>query len=427
VPRTGAAIFVINHPNGLIDPGLVFAAMPRRISFLAKSTLFRLPVIGWLLMTVEALPVFRQVDAGADVSQNTRTFEACRRLLRRGRCIALFPEGVSHNAPKLLPIKTGAARIALGAISSKDEGDAEKPLLHPYLRIVPVGLYYASKTSFRSEALLRFGPPIEVEAVALDESGEPPREAVRALSARIEASLREVTLNVESEEQLDVARKAERLFSSVYEGINVRLPLAERFDFLRRFSAQLFARLSTAEGVERLRAHILRHEEELKHIGLAPENLQLSRHSAWYVFRHFLLRTAILLLLLPLTIAGAIAHLPAYLLCTLLARLYPKHGVDEIAPTVKILAAILLMPLTWLIVCALAFFRCGLVAALVALPLSILCGYVALRSLEELVDMRGWFKAILLIMRRRKLFLRLLIERRTLQDELERIETHAGG
>jgi hypothetical protein len=251
--------------------------------------------------------------------------------------------------------------------------------------------------------------------------------ALRLFFRRIEAALREVTLNVETEEQLDVARKAERLFSSVYEGINVRLPLAERFDFLRRLSAQMFARLSSAEGVKRLRARILRHEGELRRIGLAPENLQLARHSAWYVFRHFLLRTAILLLLLPLTIVGAIVHLPAYLVCTLLARLYTKHGVDEIAPTVKILAAIVLMPLTWLIVSTFVFFRFGLASALVALPLSVLCGYVAMRSLEELVDMRGWFKAVLLVVRRRKLFLRLLIERRALQDELKRMEIHAGG
>src|ERR671916_1455211 len=120
VPESGALVFVLNHPNGLIDPGLVFAALPRRISFLAKSTLFRLPVVGWLLRTVEVLPLYRRADAGEDVSQNRRTFEACRRLLRRGRCIALFPEGVSHNSTKLLPVKTGAARIALGAASVGD-------------------------------------------------------------------------------------------------------------------------------------------------------------------------------------------------------------------------------------------------------------------------------------------------------------------
>ncbi|HEX8188764.1 MAG TPA: lysophospholipid acyltransferase family protein [Pyrinomonadaceae bacterium] len=414
VPESGPLVFVLNHPNGLIDPGLVFAALPRRISFLAKSTLFRIPVAGWLLRTVEALPLYRRADAGEDVSQNLRTFEACRRLLLRGRCVALFPEGLSHNEPKLRPVKTGAARIALGSNV-------------PGLKIVPVGLYYTSKTSFRGEALLRFGEPLGVAAVEPDENGEPPREAVRELSARIEEALLGVTLNVETEEQLDAARKAERLFSSVYEGLNVRLPLAERFDFLRGLSAQLFARLSAAKGTEDLRRRILRHEAELERIGIAPGNLSLSRHSRWYVLRHFLLRASVLLLLSPLTVVGAALHLPAYLVCTLLARLFPRHGVDEIGPTVKILAAMLFMPLTWLVVSAWAFARWGWRAALLALPLSVVCGYVALRSLEELYDMRGWFKALLLLARRRQLFLRLLIERRALQDEMRRMETPGHG
>lgn len=414
VPVSGALIFVINHPNGLIDPALVFAALPRRISFLAKSTLFHLPLAGWLLRTVEALPLYRRADAGEDVSQNRRTFEACRSLLLRGRCVALFPEGLSHNEPKLQPVKTGAARIALGSAV-------------PGLQIVPVGLYYTSKTSFRGEALLRFGEPLDVPRVEPDERGEPPREAVRELSARIEEALLGVTLNVETEEQLDAARKAERLFSSVYEGLNVRLPLAERFDFLRRLSAQLYARLSQAAGLEELRRRLLRHEAELKRIGIAPENLSLSRHSRWYVLRHFLLRASVLLLLFPVTVVGAALHLPAYLVCTLLARLFPRHGVDEIGPTVKILAAILFMPLTWLVVSALVWVSWGWRAALVALPLSVLCGYAALRSLEELYDMRGWFKALLLLARRRQLFLRLLIERRALQDELRRMETPEAG
>jgi 1-acyl-sn-glycerol-3-phosphate acyltransferase len=414
VPESGPLVFVLNHPNGLIDPALVFAALPRRISFLAKSTLFRLPVAGWLLRTVEALPLYRRADAGEDVSQNRRTFDACRSLLLRGRCVALFPEGLSHNEPRLQPVKTGAARIALGSAV-------------PGLKIVPVGLYYTSKTSFRGEALLRFGEPLDVRNVEPDERGEPPREAVRELSARIEEALLGVTLNVETEEQLDAARKAERLFSSVYEGLNVRLPLAERFDFLRRLSAQLYARLSQAAGLEELRRRMLRHEAELERIGIAPENLSLSGHSRWYVLRHFLLRATLLLILLPLTVVGAVLHLPAYLVCALLAWLFPRHGVDEIGPTVKILAAILFMPLTWLVVSAAAWMSWGWRAALIALPLSILCGYVALRSLEELYDMRGWFKALLLLGRRRQLFLRLLIERQALQDELRRMETPEAG
>jgi glycerol-3-phosphate O-acyltransferase / dihydroxyacetone phosphate acyltransferase len=453
VPQAGPLVFVINHPNGLIDPGLVFTALPRRISFLAKSTLFRLPVVGALLGAVEALPLYRRVDEGEDMNRNRRTFEACRRLLRRGRCIALFPEGMSHNEPRLMPVKTGAARIALGARAVEDDDDDEgaavsvdesdaggdasavdeegaaSPSSRGFdLKIVPVGLYYTSKTSFRSEALLRFGAPLEVPRVVLDEQGEPPREAVKLLSARIEEALRGVTLNAEDEEQLDVATKAERLFSSLYEGLNVELPLASKFDFLRRFvEARLVGGASGSGRADTLSGRILGYAEELRRIGIAPENLSLSRHSRWYVFRHFLLRAGLLAALLPLTVVGAVVHLPAYLLSALAARLYTKHGVDEVAPTVKILAAIVLMPLTWLIVGAVAFFAWGWRAAVLALPLSILCGYAAMRSLEEAYDMRGWYKAVVLLFRRRQLFLRLLLEREALRGEITRFEKRAGG
>ena len=88
VPREGGLIFVLNHPNGLIDPAMVFVSLPRRISFLAKSTLFRLPVISFLLKTVDALPLYRRIDAGEDVTQNQRTFVAARKLLQKGGSIA---------------------------------------------------------------------------------------------------------------------------------------------------------------------------------------------------------------------------------------------------------------------------------------------------------------------------------------------------
>jgi 1-acyl-sn-glycerol-3-phosphate acyltransferase len=434
VPETGPLVFVLNHPNGLIDPGLVFVALPRRISFLAKSTLFTLPVIGAALRAVGTLPLYRRADAGSDVSQNLRTFAVCRERLREGGSIALFPEGVSHNSTRLLPLKTGAARIALGAAAKPVTGAAmtgaatsetgRAALSHRALsdlKIMPVGLYYTSKTAFRSEALLRFGPPLAVPSVELDQSGEPPRAEVLELSARMEEALLAVTLNAESEEQLDVARKAERLFSSVAEGLNLRVPLAERFDFLRRFVEGLFERLRGTERLDDLRLRIIRHEEELRRMGIAPENLSLSRHSAWYVFRHFFLRIGLVLALSPLAVVGAVLHYPAYLACALLARLFPRHGPDEIAPTVKILAAIIFMPLVWLLTAGLCFHLWGWRAGLLAGPLAALCGYVALRSLEESYDLRGWFKAMLLLLRRRHVFIRLLLERRELREELTRL------
>ncbi|HEX8459325.1 MAG TPA: lysophospholipid acyltransferase family protein [Pyrinomonadaceae bacterium] len=420
VPPREPLIFVSNHPNGLIDPALIFCALPRRISFLAKSTLFRIPVIKFLVNAVESLPLYRRVDTEEDVTKNRLTFERCRALLKQNRCIALFPEGVSHNSTRLLPVKTGAARIALGAISVQAERAPEDESGNALddLKIVPVGLYYTSKTSFRSEALIRFGAPIEVHAVALDEQGEPSRDEVRELSARIEAALLEVTLNVADDEELGVVTKAQELFSSLYETLSLRQTLSADFDLRRRIAEKL-SRGAGRDG-DALRRRIVEHEEELDALGINAENLSLLTDTRWNVFQHFLLRGALVLLLLPLSVPGALLHLPAFIACEVLSRLYRRHGVDEIAPTVKILAAIGLMPLTWLAVAALAYFWLSWRAALLAFPAAIACGYAAMRSLETLYDMRGWFKGVLLLFNNRRRVLRLFLERRTLHQQMKK-------
>ena len=419
VPKDTALIFVMNHPNGLIDPALVFVALPRKISFLAKSTLFKMPVISSILKTVEALPLYRRVDEGVDVSKNQMTFEICQKLLRKGGAIALFPEGISHNSPKLMPMKTGAARIALGAVSV-DTGD-EKPL---NLRIVPVGLFYTSKTTFRSEALLHFGESFPVKPIELDERGQPPREAVKDLTDQIEAALKEVTVNAETVHELEIAEKAEDLFSSVYEGINLEQTLAARFDFLKKYiSEPLNKRFGENPSEEKsLKKRIAGYEKKLKLLNLEPENLSLENHSFWYVFRHFILRGLLLLIFLPLSIIGTILHFPAYQICKILAYFYGKHGVDDVVSSVKILAAMLFMPLTWIITAAALYFYWDWKIALIAIPISILCGYVALVSLEEFAELRGWYKAVWLFYLKRDLFVKLVLERRAIHQELKELE-----
>ena len=62
--------------------------------------------------------------------------------LASGAAVALFPEGISHSEPSLAPLKTGAARIALGAA----------PRAGGAFPIVPIGLVFRAKEIFRSEA-----------------------------------------------------------------------------------------------------------------------------------------------------------------------------------------------------------------------------------------------------------------------------------
>ncbi|MGI8556362.1 MAG: 1-acyl-sn-glycerol-3-phosphate acyltransferase [Pyrinomonadaceae bacterium] len=453
VPPSGAIIFVLNHPNGLVDPALVFVSLIRRVSFLAKSTLFDIPIGGWLLRQFEILPVFRRVDAAGEMSKNRQTFENCYELLAQGRCIAIFPEGISHDETKLQPLKTGAARIALGALGVRNlEGASQKSevrnqnsifniqdcdeiqnpeskiqnrenkLRADGLKIMAVGLYYTSKSAFRSEALIRYGEIFDVAPVDLEADGEPPREAVLELTGKIENALKEVTLNLESASELDAVLTAEALFSSVYENLIFKQTLTQTFRRLQNLAKKYtLLERNDPQKMHELNAKVTRYENELKKSGVTTESLSVLQHPARYVFRYLILRVAVLLLLAPFAVAGAIIHSPAYLFSNFIGLMFKTHGADAAGSTYKILAALVFMPLTWLITALLILYFFGWQFALASIPLTILCGYIALRSSETLIDMRVWIKSTRLLFRQRALFLRLLVRRETLRQEISEI------
>jgi lysylphosphatidylglycerol synthetase-like protein (DUF2156 family) len=231
--------------------------------------------------------------------------------------------------------------------------------------------------------------------------------------------LQAVTLNVENTDALEIVVRTEKLFSSVYESINFRFSLSDELDLRQNFAQRMEKyREENPKNAAVLNERIVNYEKRLRELGVAPEHLSVSNYTTWFVFRHFLLRLGVIFVLLPLVVIGATIHLPAYLLCLIAARIFRRHGPDESGGTIKIVAAIFLMPLTWLIVTAIVFFWLNWQAALIAFPLVIVCGYAALRCLEELVDLSGWFAAIWVLLRRRSLFIRLLFERRALQREI---------
>src|ERR1044072_1807067 len=95
VPLNTPVIFVLNHPNALVDPVFLFSLAPRPGSFLAKAPLFRMPIIGSLVKALDSLPVYRRQDEGEDVSKNQETFIAARELLAKSRTLGLCPQGIA--------------------------------------------------------------------------------------------------------------------------------------------------------------------------------------------------------------------------------------------------------------------------------------------------------------------------------------------
>jgi 1-acyl-sn-glycerol-3-phosphate acyltransferase len=407
VPRKSPVIFVLNHPNALVDPAFLLSLAPRRVSFLAKSPLFRMPVLGYLVRAMDSLPVYRRQDEGEDVSKNREMFIAARKLLARGGTIGICPEGVSHDEPRLRPIKTGAARIALAAVSTGEVMD---------LKIVPAGLYYTSKTKFRSAVLLYFGKPIEVEPIALETDGNPPRAAVRELSNRIECALREVILDAEHEEALQTITQAERIFSSEAdegesESLAGELQLQQRF-----VKAYTVLRERAPERLRKLEVRMTRFEEELNQAGVDPDDLSPPT-STLDVFTHLISRVTLFLLLIVPAVLGALLHYPAYRLGGYLATRFSKDD-DDVVSTVKILSAMLLFPLTWVAVGVVAYkfesWKIALIAT-VGIPLA---GYLAIRFFEEFDKFLGGLRALAFFLVRRRFFVRLLAERKAIRSEI---------
>ena len=63
IPNQGPLIIAANHPNTMMDPLIVGANCNRRVSFLARSTLFSNKVFAWLLGLIGIIPVYRKIDA----------------------------------------------------------------------------------------------------------------------------------------------------------------------------------------------------------------------------------------------------------------------------------------------------------------------------------------------------------------------------
>lgn len=406
VPATGPVLFCPNHPNALVDPVLVLATAPRPVSFLAKAPLFRLPVIGWFARTLEAIPVYRRQDGSGDTSRNAEMFAAARQVLEGGGSIAIFPEGTSHSEPRLRPLRTGAARIALGA------GTREP------VRIVPVALIYSAKTTFRSAALVSFGSPITVPAVALGPDGEPPPDPVFGLTAHLANGLSEILVQADRHEALAITGAVERLFLPDEEQRGETPALAESAALRRRLLAgypeverRAPARLAS------LRARLERHEARLAGAGLDPALLVARPFTLAGVLVYTATEALQFALAAPLAIPGLVIHWPAYRLVGALAERYSRSSEDVLA-TAKGLGALLLLPLTWLLVGIGLGAWLGWPIGVLATVLAPVTGWVALRTSERLDRVVGATRALALWLGGRERFLRLLVERRRLREEV---------
>ncbi|MFL5730475.1 MAG: lysophospholipid acyltransferase family protein [Cytophagaceae bacterium] len=188
IPAKGPLIIVANHPNTFMDPIIIATILNRRIFFLAKGEVFKSAFAKWLLPKFNMIPVYRKQDSSGDTSKNEETFDRCYEHLENNGVILIFPEGTSITERKLRKIKTGAARIALGAEARND--------FKLGVKILQIGLNYSDAQSFKSDLFVKIDPPTEVKDFETDYKKDPFNTAV-LLTEQIKQRLEEHIINIE--------------------------------------------------------------------------------------------------------------------------------------------------------------------------------------------------------------------------------------
>lgn len=206
LPTDRPVLVVANHGNGFVDPIVVAAVLGRIPRFIAKAALWKVIVARPFLALAGVLPVYRSSD-GDRSSNNASVFEACHHKLADGATIAIFPEGTTGDRAGLDRVRSGAARIAIGALPTA-----------PDLVIVPIGLAFENRVETRSRAVVMFGDPIEVADHVSEQptpDADPDRNDVHKLTATITASLEQVSPSFESVEEREILRAAARTAQEV--------------------------------------------------------------------------------------------------------------------------------------------------------------------------------------------------------------------
>ena len=394
-------ILCANHSNALADAVLLQYTSKRLIHPLARSGLFKNPILKIILSVWQAVPVYRKQDSDEGAVDNDAMFSKAYEMLANNEVLMIFPEGQSHSDLHLRQIKTGISRIALGY----KEKYNEFPL------IIPVGLNFTNTIKFRSNVYIKFGDPLEISENLVVSN----KQDIKDLTQDIMNAMKDLVLEVDEIEDLLFVQQVERFFSLRHKKSRER-NLSQKFKSHKLLlSVHDYLHHEVPDKIKSFKVH-LRHFNRLCYrLGISDYNLSVRYNSQ--VVRRFILRSLFMILIMfPIGLLGFINSFMPYLLTKLSTKLLSK-GKDQY-DTTKILTGTLFFGLFWFIQARFVYEFFGLNISLFYIVMLIPTSLMALLIEREQAQIIDSLRVFIILLRKSSLRRYLLKRRKSIEKEL---------
>lgn len=308
----GPLILIGNHPNGMMDPINLALHSNRMVHFLAKSQLFGNWFSSWFFNTFYCIPVQRSNFSTDQPVDNNQSFERCNAFLKDGGSLYVAPEGTSLNVRRILPLRTGGARIALSAEAAND--------FRLGIKFVVSGITYVDQGSFWSGKYVTTSAPFGIDDLK-DIYQQDNFTAVRQLTDKIYDELRKLNICLENDAFLP---KFEKIIRWLYPGIDSD---PEQFFKTGCFLAENINKQEkhSPEKLDAMTAPILRIEGFMQKWCLkAAQVPEVAAHNS---FADLLLRFILSLFALPVIAIGLFIHFIPNFIPWLVEKLARQHPI----------------------------------------------------------------------------------------------------
>lgn len=413
VPTEGPLIVVGNHPSTFMDPIIVSNLLKQDVHFIAAGTFFSSKWKNWFMRNIaSSIPVHRRQDNPDMMQNNDAIFEQCFQFLEGKGSMIIFPEGTSIHERKLRVLKTGAARMALGAEARNN--------FELGVKILSIGLNYSHAPSFRSNVWVNVEEVIEVKdfkkIYQIDD-----RDAVQSLTSAIQKKLEKNIIITHNDNEDQFISAVENIYKNkLIADLNLD-PKIHSFNLTKGIQEAVhhFEKMDK-EWLEKLKEKVVNYTQQLNQLKLEDRFLAKNKKGIKNIFYDNLLRILFLVLAVPLFIYGLITNYIPYRLPKTIAKLATKH--DSYVGPIKMVSGIFLFPIFYaFLIYLFQYFipeknEWSLVIFTISLPLG---GAFALWYTQRYRNLRGYIRLMFLSSRQPKVIEGLLNTRDGIINDLD--------